>query len=231
MGKVIQFEPAYIRLVTNNINGMKFKKLELLNFCEKYNLDVIFVQETWLKGERFTFPNYNVFRNDREARPKGGTLILCKKHIPAFSIPNPDTTIEGTFIQIKTKYQILNLGSVYSSPAATFDQQNFKNIFENNNTTLIAGDLNAKNAEWGCRATNAKGRTLAKVLECQDFTLLAPEEHTHIATGGGGSDILDIFLAKNINTLISTPKAIYDLTSDHLPVLLELGDPAERGGG
>lgn len=226
----VQTATAYFKLATININRIKNRRLELIDFVERNEIDVLLVQETWLKGERFSFPNYTIFRNDRLNRPGGGTMIFVKKHISAQIVPGPEncTHIEGTFISIKFKgNKRVYLGSVYCSPSIGFTGNCLEKIFGNNNTTIIGGDLNAKHRIWGCRTNNARGLSLFQFSEILNYHILPPEEHTHIS-GRGLPDILDIFVIKN-SVQVSQPIVVCDLSSDHLPVLLEVGNPLERG--
>lgn len=225
----LQSEIAYFKLATFNINGFKNKKLEIINFVEHYEIDILLVQETWLKGERFTFPNYNIFRNDRSLRPLGGTMVLVKKNIIAQAVPGNCPHIEGTFIRVKTKTKWVHLGSVYCSPAVEFDGTCLGKIFNSNNTMIVGGDLNAKHRIWGCRRENNRGRVLFNKSLDYNYHIIPPKEHTHSSLIGL-PEILDIFVVKNTD-LLSQPEALCDLTSDHLPVLIEYGNPLEKGQG
>lgn len=227
----IRIEPKYLKIATININSIKQRKLELIDFVEQNKIDILLIQETWLKGNRFTFPNFNIFRNDRLGRPGGGTMILVKQQYHASESFRTSVClhIEATFINIKCANQILTLGSVYCSPSVDFNGNCLNNIFETNNPIIIGGDLNAKNRLWGCRGTNRRGTTLYNFSEQLNYHIDPPEEHTHLSTHGL-PEILDIFIIKNTNRA-SQPEVIQDLTSDHLPVFIEYGNPCDRGQG
>lgn len=221
----------YIKIASININGIRNKKLELISFAEEQNLDVILIQETLLQSKhKFTFPNFATFRDDRDARG-GGTMILVKRHIQASSIPNPDVCnkIEGTFVDIATNRGPLIIGSVYCRPtvAHNFDPICLDNIFSENRTIIVGGDLNAKNKIWKCRSTNHRGNMLYEYSDVLDYHILPPEDHTHLGSVGL-PEILDIFIIKN-TTRVSQPIAVHALSSDHIPVLLDYGDPKKRG--
>lgn len=227
----IQIEPRYLKICTLNLNGLKNKRLELIDFTEKENIDVLLLQETWLKGEKFSIPNFIVFRNDRTGRIRGGTMILIKKNLISFEVSGPHECnhIESTFVKVKCANGYMRFGSVYCSPSPTysFNGNCFQSIFDVDTPTIIGGDLNAVNQKWGCRRTNPRGRGLYDYANALDFNILAPDDHTHIQLGQSLPELLDIFLVRNTPRL-SHPEVRYDLSSDHLPVLLEMGNIADR---
>lgn len=223
---------GFLNIATLNLNGLKGKKIEIIRFAEDHSLDIFLLQETWLKGERFSCPNYTIFRDDRTNRPLGGTMILVKKNVKAYASPNPDVTgsIEGTYVTIVLKGgRKLRVGSVYCGPGRPIHPDSLNHIFNNDLTTVIGGDLNAKARQWGCRITNPKGLLLLNSSFNYNYHVIAPAEPTHLDVRGL-PEILDVFVVKNTDRL-SDPIVFHDLTSDHLPVVMEYGDPRERGQG
>lgn len=93
-------------------------------------------------------------------------------------------------------------------------------MFNNNNTTILFGDLNAKNTFWNCVHTNSKGIKLKNYAANNKIVIMAPLEPTHYIDDNK-SDILDIALIKNVNKKcnIFTETA---LSSNHLPVHPEI---------
>ncbi|KAL1139181.1 hypothetical protein AAG570_009240 [Ranatra chinensis] len=73
---------------------------------------------------------------------------------------------------------------------------------------------------WVCRKTNTTGRILYQYSLNDDYVILAPRTLTHLSNGGL-SDILDIVIIKGIN-LNATLDAVNDLSSDNLPVIMNL---------
>ena len=67
-----------------NADGIHSQQHELENYLRRNKIDVAFICETKLKQEHtFKLKGYNIFRNDRIARPGGGTAILLKKKTPS----------------------------------------------------------------------------------------------------------------------------------------------------
>ena len=86
----------------------------------------------------------------------------------------------------------------------------------------IGGDFNAKDISWGCRKSNPSGKKLLKwAAECL-FNVIAPDDITHIVSNDRRrNDILDIFIT-TIDLPVIQCQVLNELTSDHLPVELEL---------
>ena len=75
-----------LKIVQWNAEGVRLKKTELQHFLKLKAIDVCCIQETHLSSShRFFIRAYEVFRHDRENRPKGGLLTLVR-NIPATKI-------------------------------------------------------------------------------------------------------------------------------------------------
>ena len=76
-----------LKIVQWNAAGVRLKKMELQHFLKPKTIDVCCIQETHLSSShRFFIWGYEVFRQDRENRPKGGLLTLVRNNIPATEI-------------------------------------------------------------------------------------------------------------------------------------------------
>jgi hypothetical protein len=72
------------------------------------------------------------------------------------------------------------------------------------------------------RADNSNGHILEAYADEHGLCILGPQQPTHLATTGT-MDVLDIAILKDIR-LTTAIEALHELSSDHLPVILELGD-------
>lgn len=73
--------PKY-RVIVANVNSIvsNYKRIQLLNFLEKNNPDLILINETKLnKRHTLFFKNYNVVKVDRETGKSGCTAIIKEK--------------------------------------------------------------------------------------------------------------------------------------------------------
>lgn len=109
--------------------------------------------------------------------------------------------------------------SSYYPPSKTFVKEDCKKIFDNDLTTILVGDQNAKHTTWGCRSTNKYGKKLLDITNELQIQIAAPTEPTHY--GARTPDILDIALIKNLPKNI-TITSISELSSDHNPIIVEI---------
>ncbi|KFM71878.1 putative RNA-directed DNA polymerase from transposon X-element, partial [Stegodyphus mimosarum] len=94
-------------------------------------------------------------------------------------------------------------------------------MFPGDKPFILAGDLNAKNTEWGCRCTNKNGKVLYDYLNQHPISIYAPNEYTYRPSNPRRADILDILLT---NTSMNMKLEVkHELNSDHIPVLVTLG--------
>ncbi|KOB77882.1 putative endonuclease and reverse transcriptase-like protein [Operophtera brumata] len=86
---------------------------------------------------------------------------------------------------------------------------------------MLAGD-NAKHPEWGSRVINPAGRKLLQGADRNGYEVLGPDSPTHIPTSTRASaDVLDILVKNNIRCPVQI-EVVYDLDTQHLPILITL---------
>lgn len=92
---------------------------------------------------------------------------------------------------------------------------------------MLAGDLNAKHPEWGSRVINPAGRKLLADAEARGYDVLGPDSPTHIPSNTrSAADVLDIVVKKNIRCPVQV-EVLYDLDTQHLPILITLALAAD----
>ncbi|KAG5868864.1 hypothetical protein JTB14_011692 [Gonioctena quinquepunctata] len=64
-----------------NANGLREKIIELEDLVLELNIDVIFIQETFLKNDPIGIPNYKMYRKDRLGHQGGGVAIMIECNI------------------------------------------------------------------------------------------------------------------------------------------------------
>lgn len=216
-----------------NANGILGKLSEMRVFLSDYNIDVMLLSETHTKpSQDMKVPGYTTYRTDRLTKPGGGTAVLIKTGIKHHEMGNTDVTptLEYSAILIDDRnLQRLKVIAVYKPPERKLNILDMDKLLEGNMPTVLAGDLNSKHTDWGCRGTNAAGRQInAYINDKTDTVVLAPPDYTHYAHSGLG-DILDIAVIKNISNYISCD-TVDELSSDHKPVLLTLEGHAPKEG-
>ncbi|KAF0691695.1 Uncharacterized protein FWK35_00037592, partial [Aphis craccivora] len=119
----------------------------------------------------------------------------------------------------------ITISSIYCPPGAKITTENLKNYFSSLGQQFIAGgDLNSKHLTWGNRSACTRGRTLNYVLTSKHYSVLSPPGPTYWPSHSNRlPDILDIFITKIPNHLNTNVTNLDDLSSDHTPILMELG--------
>lgn len=212
--------PQSLSIVSWNANSVLNKRQEVPVFLQDYQIDILLLQETFLRPcHSWKIPNYSIYRTDRTNGPGGGTAIIIKNSLPHHlptSLPTLQNT-ETTSIQIPIGNNLfLLLTSAYIPPSQPFSCHDFRLLTSGPMPSLIAGDLNSKHSNWGCRITNSRGRALLRFATATDIHIHSPPSPTHF--GFHRPDILDIAISRH---LPHPPQitVLQDLSSDHLPVL------------
>ncbi|GFR14749.1 hypothetical protein TNCT_70781 [Trichonephila clavata] len=171
--------PNYrLLMVTWNADGVNSRRLELRDFINKYNPEIISLQETWLRpSHTLTLANYRTYRNDRKHNPHrnqsyrgGGTAILIKNTIKHTRIPTPNlVNAEATMVAITPdRGDATLITSLYvhgTSTTATITS-NIETILNLGfPSCIIMGDFNAKHSAWGCENECGRGKKLKSYTE------------------------------------------------------------------
>jgi exonuclease III len=91
-----------LKVIAFNANGIGRQRYELSKQLQDLNIDVALLSETHLKAhERFSIPNYHVYRIDRFSGRKGATVVAVRKGIPHNHVDlRPFVSIEATGVSI-----------------------------------------------------------------------------------------------------------------------------------
>lgn len=193
------------------------KKVELSSFLYHNNHDIILLSETWLSKEKeFSLPDFDCYRADRAY---GGVAILIKKKIPhrELTITQLDYA-EAISCKVLSGQEQFTITSIYCSPSASRKQANdfFNKILSIPGRTIIAGDFNAHHSAWNNIKNTRKGIDLFNLCNIKNFNIHGPDGPTCIPPNGTPAAI-DFAISKQIPG-ISAPKALNEMSSDHLPI-------------
>jgi hypothetical protein len=222
--------PKSLSMAFWNANGLSGKIEELKLFASSYSLDVILVSETKLRDHNRDpkIPGYQIHRRDRPYGPCGGVAIYVRKPLKHSVAATPDIHhLEATGIRIEIVNGPLRLFSCYNRPRSRLIDGELLAIVNDGLPVIAAGDFNAKNTSWHCRTTNANGRALLEFASNNDATIVAPVEPTHHNTVNSLADIFDIAITRNVRHQIRVT-AVNELSSDHCPVLMHVGNEANE---
>lgn len=213
-----------LSLLNWNANGIKADRSLFVAFLARYKIDIACITETHLAlGEQFKIPGYNVYRKDRPSlTAAGGVAIIAKKSLNHHErILQQFQSIEAVSIRLKLHNNFdLDIVSLYKQPNKQLAEADICDLFKNTVPTLVLGDPNSKNTQWGCRTNNASGKLLARYAASYSLRILSPNEYTYVPYRPDHQpDILDIGISKNFNFPVQQ-NVIQEMNSDHLPVII-----------
>mgnify|MGYP003623267833 FL=1 len=171
-----------LKLLAFNADGIISQKYELCELIQSEKSDIILLNETHLKPHhRFNVPNFTTYRIDRLTQDGGGgTAILVKSGIPHqhFDLP-PLISIEATAIQLQIGGKYTLIVSVYKQPRTALAVQDITELTTLADKVILAGDLNAKHANWNSYKNNQAGNILnTYITRHNNLDINAPTEPT-----------------------------------------------------
>lgn len=217
--------PQSLKMAYWNANGIAGKLLEVREFAERHDLDAILVNETHLRtSENPRLTNYRFYRNDRVGARGGGTGIFIRTWMDHYvDLLPPAQHLEATAVVVRTTSGRVRLVAAYNPPNRRLLEDDLKGVLNTDLSVIIAGDLNAKHPTWNSRIANANGKILRSFTDRESVSVDAPVDHTYFPPDGERrSDVLDVVVIKDVE-LVHRVTTLNELSSDHLPVLLELG--------
>lgn len=213
-----------------NAQGIKSKLIEFFNYIGKNNINVALISETWLRQEhRMEHPGYKVYRKDRTDRKGGGVAIVVSNSLSHELLPAFDTkVVEAIGIKITGNQSPINIISAYfpGSRLTSDKLNNFKldiRLLTSVRNSIIGGDFNAKHRSWNCVKANQAGKIMFDESCSKDFIVHFPPTPTFFPPQRcrTSPSTLDLFLINGISC-IRRISALNSLSSDHLPVLIEI---------
>lgn len=202
-------------MVSKYSNGIavKNKLPELHTFLEINSYDIVVVNETRITHPKQPprFRNYHSYTDMKN----NGTLMLVKKSIPSYQLPN-NSTVENFTIKLKNGLHIIG---AYFHPRLTELGSHFEELFERLDKTLLIGDLNCRDTLWDIKY-NGNGRSLVKKCQKLDIDIHYPTEPTRYSSNGKTRSVIDLALTKNCTA--TSIQVLQDLNSDHRPITITI---------
>jgi hypothetical protein len=170
-------------------------------------------------------------RNDRQTGRGGGTGVYIKRCIDHYALITPAmrNEIEATCVVVRTASSgSLKIVSAYNPPGCHLCDADLDTLLSNTGPTILCGDLNAKHAAWNSRRANAMGTELHGFsLRRNDVCILGPTEPTLYHHRGSLPDVIDIVVTRKLPMTVDLT-VLRELSSDHNPVLIQIGGPTHR---
>jgi len=183
------------------------------------------LQETNLKDNNIpNTKNYKIVYSNRLNfnRAGGGVGSLIHTDYPSEQIPiHSNLEVIAVQITLEAKISICN---IYIPNQTPFNSSDIDNIIKQlPKPFILLGDFNSHSEYWGSATTDARGKTMEKILDDNTITLLNNGEPTRLNPSNGNFSAIDlslssVSLAQRISWSVLCE--IYD--SDHLPILMTL---------
>ncbi len=88
----------------------------------------------------------------------GGVAILVRNKIKQQQLPSLALTyLEAVAVSININNKYITFVSAYQPPSRQMLIADYEKVMSLDNSVIIAGDLNSKHINWGCRVTNPNG--------------------------------------------------------------------------
>jgi hypothetical protein len=159
-----------------NAEGVCRKKLELQNFLRENRIDICCVQETHLtKDRRFFVRGYELYRHDREDRPKGGVLTLVRSGISSVETHRSDgSDTESITVEVVLGDRHLTVFNIYSPPSKMIE---LPCLPQDQGDWIAVGDFNSHSPSWGYSNLNGKGEEVEEWIVTNRLVLInRPED-------------------------------------------------------
>lgn len=224
-------------IVQINIDKLTEVKIaELLLLCRVFNIDILCINETWLKTkDNPKTPGYQPFRFDRPLEQLGmqrggGVLTLVKDGIKANDLGN--ACIDGVEMQKVevhiSKVRKLTITNVYCPPPLKITAA-VSDYLKSAKNSLILGDFNAKDPELGSKGRpDDAGKALLSMITNNRLRLLSQGLLT-FTSWKGNKEALDLILAtEDVAKLATGVEILPDVGSNHVPIAINIRDSTEH---
>ena len=181
---------------TRGIIASEQKRIDLLNWINLHDLDIICLQEWYLhhdlediQFDMSRFYGYNKIQSKNNTK----TMILYKNILNIIKFDDFEINEEGldiTWIAISSQKRIIVIGSFYHSPSSkstnydhiTIQIQKIQEILKKTKKQIIFqinGDFNAKNEIWGSSKTDKRGEFLLEWIAKNNMEFINDGSPTH----------------------------------------------------
>ena len=216
-----KFESDDFNLAVMNPGGMMGKAGSIINTMHKFDIRAIIVSESHAAGK--TVPKLDdtmkaFFQNRNEKKNKGGICIFLEKSIADHAVvigknPGPHEWLAVKVNLYSPPLVIIGMYGcqVSQHPAETIKSQwqslwNFINLYKEDHTILLGGDLNSAvgnslNMSFNCPSRNLNGKQLIKGVRSNNLhvlnSLYVGDQRTHVDRSSKSSRCLDYLITNN----------------------------------
>lgn len=215
-----------------SLNKTKLKEFKAMLSSVKPHL--VFLSETfWKPHFIFSFPNYIIFRRDRESR-SGGVALLVRTNLNPQPLKSKGINkLEWVGAKIKTQQAgDIDVISVYC-PKGDATRSDLNELLTTRKELIVAGDLNAHHPSWEItQRSNKCGEALNQIIsDNQKLALVTPFDlGTRIHPTTAKTTTIDLLIASPSLAFQAETRLESYCGSDHLPIVtsLNLDIPIQR---
>lgn len=197
-----------ISINVNSIVALK-RRAYMSDFLKKHKPDVLLICETKLnKHHNINFKDYNLIRTDRRNSVQGGGTAILIKNCYAFEAINSPVLdgfecleSTGIWIRLPERNRLYILSMYAPRTSGSRFSNELQKMFEGlklddpSNYYIIAGDINAKHANWLNSVNNPRGVFLSSWIVDNAIGFKCKLLGSTIPTYPAGDSYLDICIA------------------------------------
>lgn len=200
-----------------NIQYFYSNQCDLVDMVSEYSPTIISLNELGTTIPPKIIQNilfsYNIFYQIG-TNAHGGVVLAIDKKLKAVPLNIVNPNVVAALVYVKDDPVVI--ASVYSPPTESLPITAMSSLMQFSKNVIIAGDLNAKHADWGCPQINTKGRQLSEWLLANELGILNAGTRTSLRS----NTTIDLIIASYPPDTTRSTTLPYT-GSDHLPVLTE----------
>ncbi|XP_043661477.1 uncharacterized protein LOC122625459, partial [Drosophila teissieri] len=222
-----------------NACGVNNKVDELKLYIQNKNAHIVIVTETRLdnKSTKLEFPGYVTYLAQNPFSSKrGGVATIVSSRVRHTALePIEQECIQSAPIVLlpenNRRSEMIVIASVYCPPQHKWSSSHFRDILNYAEKTLegrtkfvLCGDWNAKHRQWGCFRGCQRGAALYDAVKADTMAeIIATGCATHFPFDSRKNpSAIDFSICKGLGMYEKKISSSSDLSSDHLPILLEI---------
>lgn len=210
-----------------NIRSLNQKRNELLDLMKRRNVDIVCVQETWIKDTNYEFSKQHPILLENRADGFGGVAIIAKKTTIKKLVLPKLSMIEIIGAEVKINNNTYNIINFYVNPKAVTNNliselNTITTQISNLTNIIMCGDANAAHPIWdnNCQKITKRADTIKDFLEDNSLMTLNTGSPTHLSYSK--SRAIDITATKiNIFNELNWTITDDNCGSDHLMILIK----------
>jgi len=203
-----------------------FARLPILQaIIDKYEPDMICLQETWLKPQKSIKLRgfHEATRKDRPEGKGGGVSVHVRSHIPRTAVAiNSELEICAECIYVENKG--IGIISLYIPPNYnnTHLLANLTQIVQHlPSSFIISMDSNAHHLSWGSEVSDGRGRIIDEWITDTGLVLLNNSQPTYLHGNGNWTHIDLTVATSDIASSLQWDVLEACSISDHFPILIQ----------